>query len=110
MDSLDWKYFIWRIYKLDLQNRKIGNPYTESRLCIHLKARSSRRSWWPLDPDPASIISHYEKTGACFHCGTISDWIFRFLCGCLLVWNDNIKLFNVYVVHCQSPKIKTLQI
>ena len=107
MDILDRKYFIWRIYKLDLQDRKIGNPYTESRSCIHLKARSSRRSWWPLDLVPASIISHFEKSdGACFHCGTISDCIFRFLCECLLVWNGNIKLFNVYVVYYQSPKIK----
>ena len=88
MDSLDRKYFIWRIYKPDLQDQKIGNPYTESRSCIHLKARSSWHSWWPLDSVPASIISHYEKTdGACFQCSTISDRIFGFLWECLLVWN-----------------------
>lgn len=96
MDSLDRKYCIWRIYKLDLQDRKIGNPYTKSKSCS---------PWWPLETVPASIISHYEKTDCvCFLCGTMSDWIFRFLCECLLVWNANINLFNVYVVYCQSPK------
>ena len=53
MDSVDRKYFIWRIYRLDLQDQKVRNPCTESKLCIHLKAKSSRRSWWSLDPVPS---------------------------------------------------------